>query len=106
MTNSKYLKFRSFSSLFILPVLSLFLSSQTLCAQNSSDIRLKTGAAKLYQTLFYIDRLYADTVNIGSIVDESIKAILEQLDPHSSFVSAEELKAMNEPLQGEFEGIG
>ena len=106
MINTLYLKIRRFSSLFILPALSLFLSNQTLCAQNSSDIHLKTGAAKLYQTLYYIDRLYADTVNIGSIVDESIRAILEQLDPHSSFVSAEEIKAMNEPLQGEFEGIG
>lgn len=106
MINTLYLKIRRFSSLFILPALSLFLSNQTLCAQNSSDIHLKTGAAKLYQTLYYIDRLYADTVSIGSIVDESIRAVLDQLDPHSSFVSAEELKAMNEPLQGEFEGIG
>lgn len=106
MINTLYLKIRRFSSLFILPALSLILSGGTLCAQNSSDIHLKTGAAKLYQTLYYIDRLYADTVNIGSIVDESIRAILEQLDPHSSFVSAEEIKAMNEPLQGEFEGIG
>lgn len=106
MINTLFLKIRRFSSLFILPALSLFLSNQTLCAQNSSDIHLKTGAAKLYQTLYYIDRLYADTVSIGNIVDESIRAILDQLDPHSSFVSAEELKAMNEPLQGEFEGIG
>ena len=106
MKNSLYLKFSRFSSLFILPALSLLLSCGALCAQTSSDTHLKTGAAKLYQTLYYIDRLYTDTVNIGSIVDESIRAILDQLDPHSSFVSAEEIKAMNEPLQGEFEGIG
>ena len=39
-------------------------------------------------------------------MEDAIKGMLEQLDPHSSYSSAKETKAMNESLQGSFEGIG
>ena len=40
------------------------------------------------------------------MVEEAIIKMLEQLDPHSVYSDAEEVKKMNEPLQGNFEGIG
>ena len=45
-------------------------------------------------------------MNENKLVEDAIKGMLEQLDPHSSYSSAKETKAMNESLQGSFEGIG
>ena len=53
-----------------------------------------------------IKNLYVDTVNENKLAEDAIKGMLEKLDPHSSYSSAKETKAMNESLQGSFEGIG
>ena len=53
-----------------------------------------------------ITNLYVDSVDENKLAEEAIKGMLEKLDPHSSYTSAKETKAMNEPLQGSFEGIG
>ena len=53
-----------------------------------------------------ITNLYVDTVDEGKLVEDAIRGMLEKLDPHSSYADPEEVKAMNEPLQGNFEGIG
>lgn len=61
---------------------------------------------KLNALLFHIQRSYVEDVDTDRLVDEAIIAMLEDLDPHSMYIPASELKAMNEPLQGNFEGIG
>ena len=61
---------------------------------------------KLSDVLNYIKMEYVDTVNEARLVDGSIEKILEQLDPHSAFIPAEDLQRTNEPLEGNFEGIG
>lgn len=53
-----------------------------------------------------ITNLYVDPVNEQKMVEASIKAMLKELDPHSTYLTAEEVEKMNEPLQGNFEGIG
>ncbi|WP_044063672.1 S41 family peptidase [Hoylesella saccharolytica] len=53
-----------------------------------------------------ITNLYVDPVDENKLAEDAIKGMLEKLDPHSSYTSAKETKAMNEPLQGSFEGIG
>lgn len=53
-----------------------------------------------------IKNLYVDTVNENKLVEDAIRGMLEKLDPHSSYSTAKETKAMNESLQGSFEGIG
>ena len=53
-----------------------------------------------------INNLYVDTVDEDKLVEDAIRGMLEKLDPHSSYSDPEEVKAMNEPLQGNFEGIG
>lgn len=53
-----------------------------------------------------ITQLYVDTVNEEKLVEDAIKGMLEKLDPHSSYSNAEETKELNEPLQGNFSGIG
>ena len=54
----------------------------------------------------YLDRYYVDTVNTAKFVEEAIVKTLENLDPHSVYISQEDFEKMNEPLEGNFEGIG
>lgn len=63
-------------------------------------------ARKLQLAEFAITNLYVDPVNEDKLVEEAIVKMLEQLDPHSVYSNAEEVKKMNEPLVGNFEGIG
>ena len=53
-----------------------------------------------------ITNFYVDSVNEQKLVEDGIRGMLEKLDPHSTYTDAKETKAMNEPLQGDFEGIG
>ncbi len=68
--------------------------------------RSNSNADKITQIINYIDREYVDTVAKNNLIDKAIGAILEDLDPHSYYISAEELMAYTEPLEGNFEGIG
>ncbi len=61
---------------------------------------------KVEQVLDLIDRQYVDTVAKARLVEEVIQDLLQRLDPHSYYISAEELRAAQEPLEGSFEGIG
>ena len=61
---------------------------------------------KLQMAEFAISNLYVDSVDENKLVEEAIIRMLAQLDPHSTYSNAEEVKEMNEPLQGNFEGIG
>ncbi|MCH5218052.1 MAG: S41 family peptidase [Muribaculaceae bacterium] len=53
-----------------------------------------------------IKQLYVDTINEDKLVEDAIRGMLDNLDPHSSYSNAEETKELNEPLQGNFSGIG
>lgn len=53
-----------------------------------------------------IDRMYVDPVDRSRLTEVAIDAILAELDPHSDWFSSEELAAMAEPMEGNFEGIG
>jgi carboxyl-terminal processing protease len=61
---------------------------------------------KIEEILKYIDHEYVDTINKKTLVENTITSMLQTLDPHSSYITADELAANNEPLQGNFEGIG
>ena len=50
--------------------------------------------------------LYVDSVDENKLVEDAIRGMLEKLDPHSSYSTPKEVEALNEPLQGNFEGIG
>lgn len=68
-------------------------------AQSQSTIK--------YDALLQMIRFgYVDTVNEAQLTEEAIKAVLKKLDPHSVYIPASELKEMNEPLVGKFEGVG
>jgi len=61
---------------------------------------------KINDVVNYINQEYVDTVNQRKLVENTIEGMLHNLDPHSVYISADELQAMNEPLEGNFEGIG
>jgi carboxyl-terminal processing protease len=61
---------------------------------------------KFLRAMDIINRFYVDSVNSDKMVEKALVKILEDLDPHSNYLTPEEVKEMNEPLQGNFEGIG
>ena len=61
---------------------------------------------KLLNAEYAIASLYVDSVNEEKLVEDAIKGMLENLDPHSSYTDAKETKDLEEPLQGEFSGVG
>ena len=61
---------------------------------------------KLLNAQYAITNFYVDTVNDDKLIEEAIKGMLESLDPHSTYTDAKETKELEEPLQGEFSGIG
>ncbi|MBP6402616.1 MAG: S41 family peptidase, partial [Bacteroidia bacterium] len=74
---------------------------------NRSFFSFRTGQFnKLNDVINYINNEYVDTVNQKKLVESTIEDMLHQLDPHSAYIPSDELQAMNEPLEGNFDGIG
>jgi carboxyl-terminal processing protease len=74
-----------------------------------SQAQVKSPAAtteKFAMLLNYIEHYYVDSVNSAELTEKAIVSLLENLDPHSSYFTAEEMQDSNEPLQGSFSGIG
>ena len=66
----------------------------------------KSPKSKLHMAEMAITNLYVDTVDENKLVEDAIRGMLDKLDPHSTYSTAKEVKAMNESLEGSFEGIG
>ena len=90
-------------------VLSAAILSQ-LSIPASAQLRINMGSdspmRKLQIAEMAINNLYVDSVDEQKLVEDGIKGMIEKLDPHSSYMTAKEVKEANEPLQGNFEGIG
>ncbi|MDR0681565.1 MAG: S41 family peptidase [Dysgonamonadaceae bacterium] len=82
-------------------LLSIFLVSCSY-GQGISD----PAIGKVNMTIKAIESLYVDTINRNKLAEDAIIALLQRLDPHSAYMTSEEVKEMNEPLQGNFEGVG
>ncbi|MCF8346680.1 MAG: S41 family peptidase [Bacteroidales bacterium] len=61
---------------------------------------------KLMEVMDKVSNYYVDSLDEQAFVEQTITQMLHELDPHSSYIGAEELKEMSEQLNGEFEGIG
>lgn len=61
---------------------------------------------KLNRILDIIESDYVDTIDRNSLIEEAIPVMLRRLDPHSVYIPARDLAQANEPLQGNFDGIG
>lgn len=96
--NINFMKYLKQFSLIIIVVILL---GQTAFSQSYNEQLIKFG-----RVLTLVNSLYVDTVNQESLVEEAIVSMLQDLDPHSIYISKDEVKRMNEPLDGAFEGIG
>ena len=77
-------------------------------ASNSQNLGISFGKNfnKLNELVNYIENEYVDSVEREQLTDKIISDLLQELDPHSYYMSAEETQRMSEPLEGKFEGIG
>ncbi|MDR1223331.1 MAG: S41 family peptidase [Tannerella sp.] len=73
---------------------------------NAQTQEEKNSALKLINAFSSISNLYVDGTSNVKIVEDAIKGMLTELDPHSSYTNAEETRKMNEPLEANFDGIG
>ncbi len=85
------------STIFALIVMAISIG---VTAQKVNPLR------KLQIAELAIGNLYVDSVDQQKLVEDAIRGMLKGLDPHSSYTTAKETKAMNEPLNGSFDGIG
>lgn len=84
----------------------LTLPSTTLWSQMRINMGPDSPLRKLQIAQLAIENLYVDSVDANKIVEDGIRGMLSKLDPHSNFSTAKETKELNEPLQGNFDGIG
>ena len=74
--------------------------------QNRGIGIISSTSNKLTGLLRIIDDQYVDTVNMSELIEDAMPQILGELDPHSSYIPAKDLQAVNDDLRGSFSGIG
>lgn len=84
-------------------LIGIYLPGRTSAPQQSA---FRARNDKINSILNIIESDYVDTVNRSELVEAAIPAILKKLDPHSVYIPAKDLQRANEPLQGNFDGIG
>jgi len=67
---------------------------------------VETNMIKYGRLMQLIENYYVDTANIDLLTESAVVEVLGKLDPHSVYISKDEVEKMNEPLEGNFEGIG
>ncbi len=75
----------------------------SVCAQNDDNL---STSVKFNEVINYVDRMYVDDVDTEDLTNTAIIALLEKLDPHSTFISKEEVDNANERINGNFVGVG
>lgn len=81
--------------------------SLTKFAKEVADMeKILAGGDKLMQTIATIRNNYVDHIELDTLYEKAIPAILSELDPHSEYIPAEMFDSVNESLEGEFDGIG
>ena len=85
-------------------ILLFLLLTSVQQATQAQDIQ--SQAIKFGRVLKLIESFYVDTTNINKLTENAISEILSTLDPHSVYISKDDVAEMNQPLEGNFEGIG
>lgn len=81
-----------------------FFSGRAIAQNRENQVREQS--VKYQRLMALIDAFYVDTVNLQQLTEDAIVKVLSDLDPHSVYISKEEVDEMNEPLEGGFFGIG
>jgi carboxyl-terminal processing protease len=101
MVKLSYQKIKTYG-LNILLALLFILPSATTSAQEE----VQKNQLKFARLLRLVDGYYVDSANVDDLTEKAIVHLLGELDPHSTYTSKEEVDRLNEPLNGNFEGIG
>ena len=64
------------------------------------------GGSKFDEVMWYVGNDYVEIPDVQKLQDKAIAAMMEELDPHSAYVSLDEFNEINDPLLGSFDGIG
>jgi len=101
-------KFSIYTPIVLALVLAagIFLGSRLNFNTNSGKINFKIEPNKIDLIIDLIESDYVDSVKRNEIVESTIPHLLENLDPHSVYIPAKDLQHVNEPLEGNFDGIG
>lgn len=83
-----------------------FILFSGIIVSSSAQFKMSDASRRVATTMAVIENMYVDEINENKLAEDAIKSLLEKLDPHSSYISADEVKEMNEPLEGNFDGIG
>ncbi len=86
--------------------LGYFLSKQIDRGSTYSQSRHGSTNDKINSLLEYIEYQYVDTINKKDLVEKTVTSMLQSLDPHSAYIPASDFESVNEPLEGNFDGIG
>lgn len=92
--------------LFVGTLLLTFFCHQNIDAQIYKNQNSDDELYKLQIAARVISTFYVDTIQKSKLVENAITGMLNKLDPHSVYISSDEVQRMNEPLEGNFEGIG
>ena len=87
-------------------VFGMFVESNILQRNTVQPVVKQRRSGKLDYLISNIRQNYVDTVNVADLEEKAAISLLKDLDPHSTYISAEEYAEMNEPLEGNFDGIG
>ena len=79
------------------------LASQNIALRKQRKV---AAVSKFDEVMYYINADYVDTVQMKEIEEQAIITMMDELDPHSQYISVEEFNTVNDPLLGSFEGIG
>ncbi len=108
--NNNYKRIILFLPILLAIVLAggIFIGKQMVgaVAVNSSAHASGDMSSKLNQVMRYIDQDYVDTVDLEELSTSAITELLQSLDPHSYYIPVEKYDAVNDPLEGNFDGIG
>ena len=102
----KYKKDMRYLKLLFVSFLMILHISLNAQSQSRDGKEMQQSLQKLSTMYYLINNFYVDTANLESLTEEAIVAILKELDPHSAYISKEDVEKANEPLVGSFEGIG
>lgn len=101
MQNILVKKHMNINMVLILTILFSITASSISAQESVQQNQLKFG-----RLLRLVDSYYVDSANIDKLTEKAIVHLLSELDPHSVYMSKDEVDKMNEPLVGNFEGIG
>ena len=96
----------NFNEIMTIKKISLLIIAQFFVLSIFAQNLLTPGGQKVENLLQLINYAYVDSTDEERITEAAIVALLKELDPHSVYIPQKELKKMNEPLIGNFEGVG